>query len=114
MLKNKELSIFRNLLSIKGIGKDKARKLCILIGVKKNVLLKDIGSIKLDKLEKVLSYYSQLNTVEAIGKNIGSYKESNIKRLIRISCHRGRRHRLGYPVRGQRTRTNGHTASRIK
>ena len=49
MLKNKELSIFKNLLSIKGIGKDKASKLCILIGVSKNVKLKDIGSIKLDK-----------------------------------------------------------------
>jgi small subunit ribosomal protein S13 len=33
----------------------------------------------------------------------------NIKRLIDINCYRGIRHRLGLPVRGQRTRTNART-----
>jgi len=33
----------------------------------------------------------------------------NIKRLIEIGCYRGVRHRLGLPVRGQRTRTNART-----
>jgi small subunit ribosomal protein S13 len=33
----------------------------------------------------------------------------NIKRLIDIGTYRGRRHRLGLPVRGQRTRTNART-----
>ena len=33
----------------------------------------------------------------------------NIKRLSEIGCYRGRRHRLGLPVRGQRTRTNART-----
>jgi small subunit ribosomal protein S13 len=33
----------------------------------------------------------------------------NIKRLIDIGCYRGRRHRLGLPLRGQRTRTNART-----
>ncbi len=33
----------------------------------------------------------------------------NIKRLIDIGCYRGRRHRMGLPVRGQRTRTNART-----
>ncbi len=32
--------------------------------------------------------------------------QNHIKRLISIHCYRGRRHRLGLPVRGQRTRTN--------
>lgn len=30
----------------------------------------------------------------------------NIKRLIEIGSYRGKRHRAGLPVRGQRTRTN--------
>jgi len=47
MLKNKELSIFRNLLSIKGIGKDKASKLCILIGVKKECKTKRYRKFKI-------------------------------------------------------------------
>lgn len=33
----------------------------------------------------------------------------NIKRLVEIGCYRGRRHRLGLPVHGQRTRTNSRT-----
>ena len=33
----------------------------------------------------------------------------NIKRLVDIGCYRGRRHRMGLPVRGQRTRTNART-----
>ncbi|MDD2392496.1 MAG: 30S ribosomal protein S13 [Eubacteriales bacterium] len=33
----------------------------------------------------------------------------NIKRLTEIGCYRGRRHRTGLPVRGQRTKTNART-----
>ncbi len=33
----------------------------------------------------------------------------NIKRLTDIGCYRGRRHRAGLPVRGQRTKTNART-----
>lgn len=35
--------------------------------------------------------------------------QNNIKRLINIHSYRGLRHRLGLPVRGQRTRTNSRT-----
>ena len=34
---------------------------------------------------------------------------SNIRRLISIGSYRGRRHRSGLPVRGQRTKTNART-----
>jgi len=33
----------------------------------------------------------------------------NIKRLIEIGSYRGRRHKAGLPVRGQRTKTNART-----
>ncbi|NOY64589.1 MAG: 30S ribosomal protein S13, partial [Nitrospirae bacterium] len=33
----------------------------------------------------------------------------NIKRLMDIGCYRGLRHKMGLPVRGQRTRTNART-----
>lgn len=35
--------------------------------------------------------------------------QNNIKRLISIHSYRGQRHRLGLPVRGQRTKTNSRT-----
>ena len=34
---------------------------------------------------------------------------SNVRRLISIGSYRGRRHRAGLPVRGQRTKTNART-----
>ena len=37
------------------------------------------------------------------------WESFNIKRLMDIGAYRGRRHRMGLPVRGQRTRTNGRT-----
>jgi len=33
----------------------------------------------------------------------------DIKRLMDIGCYRGRRHRRGLPVRGQKTKTNART-----
>lgn len=36
-------------------------------------------------------------------------EQLNIKRLIEIGSYRGRRHRMGLPVRGQRTKTNART-----
>lgn len=35
--------------------------------------------------------------------------QANIRRLMEIGCYRGLRHRMGLPVRGQRTRTNART-----
>jgi len=39
---------------------------------------------------------------------------SNIRRLISIGTYRGRRHRAGLPVRGQRTKTNARTRKGAK
>ncbi|SHJ83919.1 30S ribosomal protein S13 [Propionispora hippei] len=36
-------------------------------------------------------------------------EQLNIKRLIEIGSYRGKRHRMGLPVRGQRTKTNART-----
>ena len=44
--------------------------------------------------------------VEGAARRIESI---NIKRLMEINCTRGRRHRSGLPLRGQRTRTNART-----
>jgi len=44
--------------------------------------------------------------VEGAAKRVESL---NIKRLMEINCVRGRRHRAGLPLRGQRTRTNART-----
>jgi small subunit ribosomal protein S13 len=42
-------------------------------------------------------------------RDLRRWESMNIKRLVDIGTYRGRRHRLGLPVRGQRTRTNART-----
>ena len=37
------------------------------------------------------------------------YLSLNITRLVEIGCYRGRRHRMGLPVRGQNTKNNART-----
>ncbi len=39
---------------------------------------------------------------------------ANVRRLISIGTYRGRRHRAGLPVRGQRTKTNARTRKGAK
>ena len=52
---------------------------------------------------------------DAIDKNVvveGDLRrdrQMDIKRLVDIGCYRGRRHRLGLPVRGQNTKNNART-----
>ena len=42
-------------------------------------------------------------------KILKTLKALNLKRLMEIGSIKGRRHRVGLPVRGQRTRTNART-----
>ena len=42
------------------------------------------------------------------------FESLNIKRLMEINSYRGKRHRSGLPLRGQRTRTNGRTRRSVK
>ena len=60
----------------------------------------------LDEVAKIRDQIENNYKVEGdLKREIGA----NIKRLTDIGCYRGRRHRLGLPVRGQRTKTNART-----
>jgi ribosomal protein S13 len=48
-----------------------------------------------------------------IEDQLKDYIKNNIHNLIKINAYRGRRLKHGYPARGQRTRTNAHTAKRL-
>jgi ribosomal protein S13 len=47
-------------------------------------------------------------------KKLTENVKNNIKFLIKIKTYKGTRHKLKYPVRGQRTHTNGKTTKKIK
>jgi small subunit ribosomal protein S13 len=90
------------LTAIYGIGRSRARTICAASGVNHSTKVKDLSDTQMDKLREQVSKV----TVEG---ELRREVSMNIKRLIDLGTWRGKRHRLGLPVRGQRTRTNART-----
>ena len=59
-----------------------------------------------DELALIRNYITDNIKVEG---ELRSETQLNIKRLMDIGCQRGIRHRLGLPLRGQRTKNNSRT-----
>ncbi|KAI4209695.1 MAG: hypothetical protein LQ351_007403 [Letrouitia transgressa] len=69
----------------------------------------EVGSLA-DK--QVLDLTAELSNM-TIENDLRRQLQENIKRLRDMGTHRGRRHAMGLPVRGQRTRTQTATASKL-
>ena len=68
-----------------------------------------VGSL-VDK--QILDLNADLSTMN-IENNLRRQLRDNIKRLRDMGTYRGRRHAMGLPVRGQRTRTQTATAAKL-
>lgn len=88
---------------IYGIGRPTANKILAAANVNPDTRVKDLTE---DELARIRENIDQNYTVEG---DLRREISLNIKRLIEIGCYRGRRHRMGLPVRGQRTKTNART-----
>lgn len=87
---------------IYGIGLARSKEILAKTGVNPDTRTRDLTDADIAALRAAIDEYQvegDLRRLEAM----------NIKRLMDIGCYRGRRHRLGLPVRGQRTRTNART-----
>ncbi|WP_159714544.1 30S ribosomal protein S13 [Blochmannia endosymbiont of Camponotus nipponensis] len=90
------------LMSIYGIGKSRARSICLNIGINEHIQLSKLSDIHIDKLRDAVDKY-------IVEGDLRREVTLNIKRLIDLGTYRGLRHRRSLPVRGQRTRTNART-----
>ena len=90
------------LTAIYGIGRSRAKAICIAAGIEPNRKIKDLTDAEMDRLRESITRL----TVEG---DLRREVQMSVKRLIDLSCYRGSRHRKGLPVRGQRTRTNART-----
>jgi small subunit ribosomal protein S13 len=90
------------LTAIYGIGRSRARTICAAAGINVSTKIKDLSDTQMDKLRE------QVAKTQIEG-DLRREVSMNIKRLIDLGTWRGKRHRLGLPVRGQRTRTNART-----
>jgi 30S ribosomal protein S13 len=88
---------------IYGIGNTSASEIIKATGINPDTRVKDLSE---DEVAKIRDQIENNYKVEG---DLKREVQSNIKRLTDIGCLRGRRHRLGLPVRGQRTKTNART-----
>jgi small subunit ribosomal protein S13 len=90
------------LTAIYGIGRARARAICVAAGVAYDKKVRDLNDAELERIRDQISRM----TVEG---DLRREVSMSIKRLMDLGCYRGVRHRRGLPVRGQRTRTNART-----
>ncbi|MEB3175268.1 MAG: 30S ribosomal protein S13 [Cyanobacteriota bacterium] len=86
-----------------GIGLSRSHKILAETGVNPDTRVKDLSD------EDALALRTYIEGNFEIEGDLRRWEAMNIKRLVDIGTYRGRRHRLGLPVRGQRTRTNART-----
>ena len=86
-----------------GIGLSRSHKILAGTGVNPDTRAKDLTD------EDAAALRTYIDTNYEIEGDLRRWEAMNIKRLVDIGTYRGRRHRMGLPVRGQRTRTNART-----
>ncbi|MEM7454660.1 MAG: 30S ribosomal protein S13 [Planctomycetota bacterium] len=86
-----------------GVGPKTARELCQKADIDGDKKARDMSEDEIARISKILErdYVVEGPLRRQVQQNIG--------RLRDIKCYRGIRHRLGLPVRGQRTKTNART-----
>jgi len=88
---------------IYGIGRAKSNEILAKTGINPDTRVRDLTDDEISKLREIID--KEYKVEGDLRREVAL----NIKRLIEIGCYRGRRHRLGLPVRGQRTKTNART-----
>ena len=91
-----------SLTYVYGIGKTRAKDICITIGVDPSTKIADLSE---DQLEKVRTEVGKYIVEGDLRREVAT----NIKRLQDLGTNRGVRHRRHLPVRGQKTKNNART-----
>ncbi len=86
-----------------GIGRSTAQEILTKANIDWS---KKVGEWNDEELALVREFINENLKVEGA---LRSEVQLNIKRLMDIGCYRGVRHRVGLPLRGQRTKNNSRT-----
>ncbi|MEO9323036.1 30S ribosomal protein S13 [Nocardioides sp. C4-1] len=89
---------------IYGIGRTRSQQLLEITGVDPNMRVHQLGD---DELVKLRDEVERLEF--KVEGDLRREVQADIRRKIEIGSYQGRRHRMGLPVRGQRTKTNART-----
>ena len=89
---------------IYGIGLTTSQNLLKETGINPDTRTRDLTEDEVVKLRDIIDK----NVI--VEGDLRREQSLNIKRLVEIGCYRGRRHRMGLPVRGQNTKNNARTS----
>ncbi|MCW3786174.1 30S ribosomal protein S13 [Plebeiibacterium sediminum] len=92
-----------SLTYIYGIGRSVAQKILGEAGIDVNIKVSDWTDEQIAKIREIISEQYKIEG------ELRSEVQLNIKRLMDIGCYRGIRHRIGLPLRGQKTKNNART-----
>lgn len=85
-----------------GIGKSRAKDILVKAGVSEDKKVNEWNDDEIGKIREAVGFFK-------IEGELRSEVQISIKRLMDIGCYRGIRHRIGLPLRGQRTKNNSRT-----
>ena len=88
---------------IYGIGTSYAKEILDEAKVSHDKKIQEWSDIESNSIRTIIS---EKYTVEGA---LRAETKTNIKRLMDIGCYRGIRHRIGLPLRGQKTKNNSRT-----
>ena len=88
---------------IYGVGLSRSQEILDKAGVSEDVKVQDWTDEQLTAIRTVIADQYRVEG------ELRSEVQLNIKRMMDIGCNRGIRHRLGLPLRGQRTKNNSRT-----
>lgn len=88
---------------IYGIGPTRSLKILTQANIKPDVRVKDLTEAEITRIREILEKNFKIEG------DLRREVSQNISRLKEIGSYRGARHKLGLPVRGQRTKTNSRT-----
>ncbi|WP_313566740.1 30S ribosomal protein S13, partial [Empedobacter sp.] len=88
---------------IYGIGRSSASKILAENNISEDTKVSEWTD------EEINAIRASINETFKVEGELRSEIQLNIKRLMDIGCQRGIRHRLGLPLRGQRTKNNSRT-----
>jgi len=92
-----------SLTYIYGIGQSAAQKILGAAGVDADLKVSEWTDEQIASVREVISEQYKIEG------ELRSEIQLNIKRLMDIGCYRGIRHRIGLPLRGQKTKNNART-----
>ena len=88
---------------IYGIGLTLAKEVLAKTGINPDTRVRDLSEDEVAKIRELL------DAEYKVEGDLRREEALNIKRLIEINSYRGKRHLMGLPCRGQRTKTNART-----